>query len=260
MEHRAPIVTGKAEIMWSADGRTVTKTYDEWSTPVLGSTIDSFTNELAVNRLLLEHPPPFRTPMLVAADHDQRALTFEAIAGEPLGPKFPMAMTDAEVTAIIDVISALACYSPESDSVRSFPLKDRLTMHVAAGLIDEGAAQRIDDVTSSRPWQFAHGDVTARNVLRSDDEVWLIDWEWAGAHPSHYDVAFFWFSLVDVAGGRERVQSSIRPGDRISFIAAASLVQLLHLQMWRDRGTPVSKEFYDTHTRALACTLDELVL
>lgn len=261
MERRAPVTTGKAEVAWSADGRTVTKTYDEWSTPVLGSTLDSFENEVAANQLLLRNPPPIPTPQLVGVDRSRSTLSFEAVDGEPLGPKFPLALEPADLTAVLDVVRALADYRPDGGELRAFPLDGRLARHVATGLIDDQAAQRIDSAAMSRPWQFAHGDVTARNVLRGGTgEVWLIDWEWAGSHPVLYDLAFFWFSLIDVAGARERVESLVAPADREAFVAAAALVQLLHLQMWTDRGASMTDEQLDRHVRSLDATLTELLV
>jgi hypothetical protein len=44
----------------------------------------------------------------------------------------------------------------------------------------------------------------------------------------------------------------------VDFLAAAALVQLLHLQMWSDRGDSLSKERLDIHRRSLARTLAEL--
>ena len=55
--------------------------------------------------------------------------------------------------------------------------------------------------------RFAHGDVTARNVLQAPDGMVLIDWGWAGLYPEAYDEAFLWFSLVDVPGGGAHVEA-----------------------------------------------------
>jgi len=260
VEPRAPITTGKAEVGWSADGRTVTKTYDEWSTPVLGSTLDSFENEVAANRSLLLDPPPVPTPELLDVDRSRRTLRFDAVDGEPLGPKYPLALAAVELTAVLGIVRALADYRPDSGDLRAFPLGERLAMHVATGLLDDQAAQRIDSAAMSRPWTFAHGDMTARNVLRGPaGELWLIDWEWAGSHPALYDLAFFWFSLVDVVGARELVESVVAPADREAFVVATALVQLLHLQMWTDRGDSLNDEQLDRHLRSLDATLAELL-
>ena len=81
-------------------------------------------------------------------------------------------------------------------------------------------------------WSFAHGDVTARNALRdADGRLALIDWEWAGLYPTGYELAFLWFSLVEVPGGRARVESAVPSHHEPGFLFSAALVHLLHLQL-----------------------------
>lgn len=61
-------------------------------------------------------------------------------------------------------------------------------------------------------WGFAHGDITARNVLRDyDSNLALVNWEWAGIYPVGYDLAFLWFSLAQVPEGRAEVEGAV-PG------------------------------------------------
>jgi hypothetical protein len=56
---------------------------------VLGTGKRAFRNEWRVNQLLVRRPPPVPAPRLLAADRQQRALVFEAVDRDPLGPKFP---------------------------------------------------------------------------------------------------------------------------------------------------------------------------
>src|SRR4029077_13246488 len=75
-------------------------------------------------------------------------------------------------------------------------------------------------------------DITARNVLRaSTGAPVLIDWEWAGLYPRGWDLAFLWFSLVDVPGARERVEHLVPRCDQAWFWRSALLIQLLHLSL-----------------------------
>jgi hypothetical protein len=86
-------------------------------------------------------------------------------------------------------------------------------------------------------WVFAHGDITPRNVLDGPDGLVLIDWEWAGLYPDGYELAFLWFVLVDRPGGREAVESQIRPEPR-TFWLSALLIELLHLEFGVDEEFP----------------------
>jgi len=94
---------------------------------------------------------------------------------------------------------------------------------------EAAALRRVDP----GPFVFAHGDVTPRNVMRSPDGPVLIDWEWAGRYPRQYELAFLWFVLVDAPGARAHIEQRW-VNDRAAFVFCALLVQLRHLQMWRD--------------------------
>jgi thiamine kinase-like enzyme len=68
-------------------------------------------------------------------------------------------------------------------------------------------------------------------VLQGPDGTTLIDWEWAGLYPEGYELAFLWFSLVDVEHARERVEARYQ-GDERAFLLSAILIQLWHLQWY----------------------------
>ena len=97
--------------------------------------------------------------------------------------------------------------------------------------------------------RFGHGDLTARNVLGSPEGMTLIDWEWAGLYPDGYELAFLWFSLVDVENGRALVEEHVDTEER-AFLLSALLIQLWHLQWY------VPTEFRDKHL----ATRDELIV
>lgn len=77
----------------------------------------------------------------------------------------------------------------------------------------------------------------------------LIDWEWAGLYPEHYDLSFLWFSLVDVSEGRKQLEAIVGPPSS-SFLLSALLIQLWHLQWF------VAEPFKAKHF----ATRDELLL
>src|SRR5206468_1122733 len=151
----------------------------------------------------------------------------------PFGPKFPLALPDGDVDALAGVALAMATYQPRPRFAVRFDLARRIHRAVAAGTLPAGAAARLwDDIAADPPGIiFSHGDITARNVLRGPDRPVLIDWEWAGLYPRGWDLAFLWFTLVDVPGGRQRVEAVVPARDEAWFWRSALLVQLLHLSL-----------------------------
>lgn len=253
------MLTPKAVLEWSADGTTVTKRFVDLPAYRLLQTPDTACrNEARVNRLLLSRRPPVPSPALLRAELRCRTLTFVAVPGEPLGPKFPNDLTDATAEGLAALVVALERYRPRRRWLRRLPLERRLQLHVDAGLLaraDAALVRSAASVDSSR-WTFAHGDVTARNVLRrTDGPLVLIDWEWAGLHPPRYDVAFLSFSLALDDAARHRVTSTVPRGGRRSFLVSTVLIQLLHLNMWQDRGgepTPFEQAHAERHRVDLA--------
>ena len=195
--------TTYSTLVWTPDGSRVTK-----SRPSRGDARRRFINELRVNRLLTSAKPPVPTPALVAYDVHEQSLTFEAFPGSPLGPKYPQDLAVTEVDAILALARDLEPYNPRRRWLRRFNAVRRLAMARNAGLLDDNETAALVELARRRhrKLRFAHGDVTARNVLSHDREIALIDWEWAGLYPDGYDAAFLWFSL----GGRTamRVASS----------------------------------------------------
>jgi hypothetical protein len=116
-----------------------------------------------------------------------------------------------------------------------------LSLHHRSGLLAGPDAVALGQLANRAglKWRFAHGDITARNVLLDGQgRLVLIDWEWAGLYPVGYELAFLWFSLVDVPGARARVEAALPVGQQAGFLLSATLVQLLHLQLWLGRPNP----------------------
>lgn len=180
-------------------------------------------------------------------------MTFEAVPGEPLGPKFPTSLDASTVERMIGLVDRLAPYNPRRRWLRRLDVDRRLARHVAAGIVDAGDAEAVRGLGSSVKHRFAHGDITARNVLRDDrGELVLIDWEWAGSYPAGYERAFLWFSLAEVPGARAAVEGSVPARDEAGFLLSAVLIQLLHLHMWLDRPP---MPFIDLHVDTLRALL-----
>jgi hypothetical protein len=256
------LALGKARLTWSADGTAVTKTLvphlvmHHWAS-LLGTPRRAALNELRVNRLLSEHPPPLPVPLLLGCSRRAPSMTFQAVDGIPLGPKFPRSLSGSEVDGLIAVALALQSYRPRRRWFRRLHVERRLRLHHLSGLIADGdaAALTLLGTSAGLRWHFAHGDITARNVLRdSRGRLVLIDWEWAGMYPAAYELAFLWFSLLDVPGARDKVAAAVPAHEQAGFLLSATLVQLLHLQMWLRRPNPhVAK-----HEEALRQLLQEV--
>jgi Phosphotransferase enzyme family len=237
---------GKARLTWSADGTTVTKTLlphlviPHWAS-LLGTPRRAAVNELRVNRLLDQHRPPVPVPMLLGSSRRGPSMTFEAVDGAPLGPKFPLSLSGPEVDGLVAVALALQGYRPRRKWFRRLRIERRLRLHHRSGLIGgtDAAALTLLAADTGARWRFAHGDVTARNVIRnSQGHLVLIDWEWAGMYPAGYELAFLWLSLLDVPGARGTVAAAVPRHEEAGFLLSATLAQLLHLQMWLLRPNP----------------------
>ena len=94
----ARLDTTYSTIVWSPDGTSVTKT--RLAAP---DARRRFRNELRVNTLLNACAPPLRTPALIGHDVCRRSLTFVAVRGEPLGPKYPRDLPTEQLDAIIEL-------------------------------------------------------------------------------------------------------------------------------------------------------------
>ena len=237
--------TTYSTLVWSADGSRVTK-----SRPPGDDTRSRFRNELRVNRLVTEWKPPVATPALVDYDVQTRSLTFEALSGEPLGPKYPSTLSTTDIDAIVALGCALEPYNPKRRWLRRIESTRRLTLARNLGLLGQRDADPLIALARERHCRlrFAHGDLTARNVLRYGAEVALIDWEWAGLYPPGYDVAFLWFSVGNVEGARAHIERACTV-DSTSLLLCALLIELWHLQWY------VPTDFRERHL----ATRDELI-
>jgi tRNA A-37 threonylcarbamoyl transferase component Bud32 len=237
--------TTYSTLVWSPDGTQVTK-----SRPPGAYTRSRFRNELRVNRLVTMQRPPVATPALINYDVHTRSLTFEALPGAPLGPKYPQELAPAEIDAILSFGHQLRSYTPRRRWLRRIESRRRLALARNIGLLDTPHTATLIEIAREhhQRLRFAHGDLTARNVLRRGEDTALIDWEWAGLYPPGYDAAFLWFTVGEVEGGRSHIESSLRVDEK-SFLLCALLIELWHLQWY------VPRDFLEPHL----ATRDELV-
>ncbi|MBK5222525.1 MAG: hypothetical protein JJE52_06565 [Acidimicrobiia bacterium] len=177
--------TTYTHLTWSEHGTLVTKR----RAPSPGAR-RQFRNEWRVNRLVLVQPPPGSTPAMVGHDAQHLSLTFEAVDGEPFGPKYPPQLEPGDLDAMAELAQALVAYSPRRRWMR-----------------------RLDSVRR----------------LRASEGAVLIDWEWAGLYPPGYDLAFLWFSVGEVSGALAAIEARNDVGED-AFLLAALIVELWHLQ------------------------------
>ena len=208
---------------------------------MLGSFRAASLNEIRVNRLLHRQPPPIPIARLVSSSVRERSLTFEAVDGDPLGPKHPVSLADRDVADLVDLALALEPYRPRRRWFRRFDLDRRLGHHVAEQLVSQSDAEALQALArrTRLRYRFTHADITARNVLRDrTGRLVLIDWEWAGLYPAGWELAFLWFSLADVPGARAVVERAVPRWDEPHFLLSAVLIHLLHLHLWRNKPNP----------------------
>lgn len=238
-------MTTYSVLEWSDDGALVTKT----RAPAFDGR-RRFRNELRVNRLLLAEPPPVPAPRLEGWSTRSRRLTCVAVPGAPLGPKYPLVLGAGDLDAMLGLADRLRTYNPRRRWLRRFDSVRRVELARRAELLTGSEASELALLGRAvhRRQRFAHGDLTARNVMSDGSHLHLIDWEWAGLYPEGYELAFLWFTLVDVDGGRDRVEAYV-DGDPRPFLLSALLVQLWHLQWY------VPAEYRAKHL----ATRDELI-
>jgi len=248
--HPQSIVTPKSVVEWSPDGTTVTKrAVGDHVDEVLGPYRAAIRNEIRVNRMLSNDAPPVAIPQLLSWSGSHRSMTFEAVDGKPLGPKFPTELAHDDVLDLIELGHSLHPYQPRRRWFRRLDVDRRLRHHVLNDLVTPDDADAISSLASDRQvrWRFAHADLTARNVLRrSDGRLVLIDWEWAGLYPTGYELAFLWFSLSDVPGGRVEVENTIARRNEAGFLVSALLIQLLHLHFLHRSDSPFLSRHWET--------------
>lgn len=253
--------TNLSRIRWSEDGSRVSKRYRPEANPAgLGpraTILDHhhpssnpwarhFAYELRVNQLLARHHPPVPTPRLLGYDRRKLTLEFEAVAGDRLGPKFPLDLTERDLEGLISFANALGSYRPRPRWLRKLPIQSRLRRAKAVGLLTAHEYRAIREIVSRLEigWVFAHADINPSNVDGGERGAVLLDWEWAGLYPDGYDLAFLWFVLIDLPEARSVLESRIDT-DRAVFWLCALIIELLHLEWFVGKFRPNHEETRD---------------
>jgi hypothetical protein len=221
--------TGRSLVVADPAGGTVTKVCHTRKAGLRAL----FLHELRVNRLLVDEPPPFPFARLLASDRRSQTMVFEAVPGPAYGPKFPLELEQTDLDDLIALARATHRYRPRRRWLPRYAYRTLLDRAATSGVLPRAALADLRRFDPG-PFVFAHGDITPRNVMRGAEGPVLIDFEWAGTYPPDYELAFLWFVLVDLDGGRAHVEATVPTTARLPFLYSALLVQLRHLQMWLD--------------------------
>lgn len=96
----------------------------------------------------------------------------------------------------------------EHETVRTAALiaaaRRRTKLALSALPLRDVARARAIIAEPGLPQVTSHGDLHAGNVLVSDGDTWLVDWELSGDRPAGYDLMQLWPTLADEAD-RERL-------------------------------------------------------
>ena len=217
---------------------------------------DSFINELRIGRLFAHVPPAVSFPRLLAADEEQRTLTFEVIGdGIALGEKYAANILLDD----LDLVLSAACALGDFDMRRSWmyrpPVEEWIEHHREHGHLGATeAALAVRAFGTAGEGRFAHGDLSPRNVLkREDGSMVLIDWERAGIYPAGFDLAFLWYTTGGVSGARAHVEAAVPPAQHPAFWLSLLLIALLHADGSAQRGRRFDRTEASETAAVIAC-------
>ena len=93
-----------------------------------------------------------------------------------------------------------------------------------------------------------HNDLLAGNYLRGTDQIWVVDWEYAGMGDRYFDLANFAVNHDLTADGRDELLAAyfgdVRPADVRAF-EMMRFMSLFREAMWGVVQTAVSELEFD---------------
>ncbi|MDP3274054.1 MAG: phosphotransferase [Deltaproteobacteria bacterium] len=221
-----------------------------------------FARERALYRALRTAPFALRTPSLLVDHADTDWIILEAIDGQAVSStRACRAPWPTEVREnLLRDLGVLSAISPTdlrwpalapSDSERA-ALRARLLEDPSAptawiteglaraghiGLLDEASAALALEALAQDPTvASAHGDLLLRNVLATaTHELIWIDWECAGSHHRHWDLALLWINATAPDRGAIESQVSADVVAQRSF-AACALFACARERLYRQRS------------------------
>ena len=150
--------------------------------------------------------------------------------------------TPAEIAATMEVVAAELSVLQRAVGVTSRPLsavvnpafRERWRGVVADGHIPPTLAARVDRLIARDELlevSFTHGDLVSSNVLRVDERVVLIDWEYAATRPVAFDLAKMHVNAGPAGAAVERLDTALggRVGHASGHYSLAEQLTLAHV-------------------------------
>ena len=139
------VTTTYTTLTWSPDHRSVTKVRNQ-----AHDARRRFRYELKVNALLRDRPPPVPTPRLLGHDIGARSFTMEAVAGEPLGPKYPTELAPDDLDEVLALLDRLRAYDLRRRWLRRLNSVGRLAQAHPHDLLTTGQTEALQDLAEAR--------------------------------------------------------------------------------------------------------------
>ncbi len=162
-----------------------------------------FVHEITFYRNAGVELPPVSVPQLLRVASDGTAMLLEHISGKPLAVSRHRSKPIAagRLNLCLEALSALASWRPgwlgSVDENSSEKLVMKAEKYAARGTLTSADVAAIVKLIGrvGRKRQVAHGDMIPTNCLFHGNQLFLIDWEYAGLHLPAYDLAMLWVVL-----------------------------------------------------------------
>lgn len=246
--------SGRTEFIRAGDGTVLKRLREHEQSRLLSRR--RFNYEMQITALVTRDAP-VRVARLIASNPTRFQMQLEEVDGVQLDEKFATQISSEDVSRMLSFADRLEAFRPTDSFVCEFSARGELRRRERSEVIDRPTLRQIASVVDGYEWAttFAHGDFTARNFLSTFDGLVLIDWEFAGWFPKHYDRAHLWVTLVNLPELRNLVQP--QDTDQKSFWLNACLVLLEHFGRWQRNGLDAAD--YGHHRESFERAVHELL-
>lgn len=204
-----------------------------------------FHREISINRMLSGAVSELVVPPMYGWNYLRRSLMFGRLEGAVVAAKYPTGMSPEDGLLLLRAEELVRATQIRS-VLPALPVASRLRHYRWNRVLPERYAATVDQAwrASDQRMAFAHGDFTPRNVVRLDrGGCAVIDWEYGGAYPVGYDLAFLWYCLGNCPDGRAVVEAHPL-AQQLTFWVSAVLIHARHLLMWAGRLSERVRGFF----------------
>lgn len=168
-----------------------------------------FAHEIGVYRIMHRWPPPASVPALRYTD-GHRLLVVNRLAGSSAASarQPERALSERTARVLLDAVQAFARWQPPSGTLRDvFGYRDRVDRYHHGGWFDGADRTVLHEILdeagpADRP---QHGDAIPANVVISDRDWALVDFEYTGLYLPGFDLAVLHTMLSATPGLPERL-------------------------------------------------------